>query len=92
MIHTISHKQKKTSFFSIRNKMITSFAVFAVSILTIVYIVAIYFASVSLLNNIISGKNVFRIVIHNLTLRFISFSNISLITLFTYVLLSSGLS
>ena len=31
--------------------MITSFAVFAVSILTIVYIVAIYFASVSLLNN-----------------------------------------
>ena len=51
MIHTISHKQKKTSFFSIRNKMITSFAVFAVSILTIVYIVAIYFASVSLLNN-----------------------------------------
>ena len=51
MIHTISHKQKKTSFFSIRNKMITSFAVFAVSILTIVYIVAIYFASVSLLDN-----------------------------------------
>ena len=51
MIHTISHKQKKTSFFSIRNKMITSFAVFAVSILTIVYIAAIYFASVSLLNN-----------------------------------------
>ena len=51
MIHTISHKQKKTSFFSIRNKMITSFAVFAVSILTIIYIVAIYFASVSLLNN-----------------------------------------
>ena len=31
--------------------MITSFAVFAVSILTIIYIVAIYFASVSLLNN-----------------------------------------
>jgi len=31
--------------------MITSFAVFAVSILTIVYIAAIYFASVSLLNN-----------------------------------------
>ena len=31
--------------------MITSFAVFAVSILTIVYIVAIYFASVSLLDN-----------------------------------------
>jgi len=51
MIHTVSHKQKETSFFSIRNKMITSFAVFAVSILTIVYIVAIYFASVSLLNN-----------------------------------------
>lgn len=51
MIHTISHKQKKTSFFSIRNKMITSFAVFAVSILTIVYIAAIYFASVSLLDN-----------------------------------------
>lgn len=51
MIHTVSHKQKVTSFFSIRNKMITSFAVFAVSILTIVYIVAIYFASVSLLNN-----------------------------------------
>ena len=51
MIHTISHKQKKTSFFSIRNKMITSFAIFAVSILTIVYIVAIYFASVSLLDN-----------------------------------------
>ena len=51
MTHTISHKQKETSFFSIRNKMITSFAVFAVSILTIIYIVAIYFASVSLLNN-----------------------------------------
>lgn len=51
MIHTVSHKQKETSFFFIRNKMITSFAVFAVSILTIVYIVAIYFASVSLLNN-----------------------------------------
>ena len=51
MTHTVSHKQKETSFFSIRNKMITSFAVFAVSILTIVYIVAIYFASVSLLNN-----------------------------------------
>ena len=51
MIHTVSHKQKETSFFSIRNKMITSFAVFAVSILTIIYIVAIYFASVSLLNN-----------------------------------------
>ena len=51
MIHTVSHKQKETSFFSIRNKMITSFAVFAVSILTIVYIAAIYFASVSLLNN-----------------------------------------
>lgn len=31
--------------------MITSFAIFAVSILTIVYIVAIYFASVSLLDN-----------------------------------------
>ena len=43
MTHTVSHKQKETSFFSIRNKMITSFAVFAVSILTIVYIVAIYF-------------------------------------------------
>ena len=51
MTHTVSHKQKETSFFSIRNKMITSFAVFAVSILTIIYIVAIYFASVSLLNN-----------------------------------------
>ena len=52
MVHTASqHRQKETSFFSIRNKMITSFAVFAVSILTIVYIVAIYFASVSLLNN-----------------------------------------
>ena len=52
MIHTASqHRQKETSFFSIRNKMITSFAVFAVSILTVVYIVAIYFASVSLLNN-----------------------------------------
>jgi len=51
MAHTASHKQKVTSFFSIRNKMITSFAVFAVSILTIVYIVAIYFASVSLLDN-----------------------------------------
>ena len=51
MAHTASQRQKVTSFFSIRNKMITSFAVFAVSILTIVYIVAIYFASVSLLNN-----------------------------------------
>ena len=51
MTHTVSHKQKETSFFSIRNKMITSFAVFAVSILTLIYIVAIYFASVSLLNN-----------------------------------------
>ena len=52
MVHTASHhRQKETSFFSIRNKMITSFAVFAVSILTVVYIVAIYFASVSLLNN-----------------------------------------
>ena len=51
MTHTVSHKQKETSFFSIRNKLITSFAVFAVSILTIIYIVAIYFASVSLLNN-----------------------------------------
>ena len=52
MVHTASqHRQKETSFFSIRNKMITSFAVFAVSILTVVYIVAIYLASVSLLNN-----------------------------------------
>ena len=51
MAHTASQRQKVTSFFSIRNKMITSFAVFAVSILTIVYIVAIYFASVSLLDN-----------------------------------------
>ena len=51
MVRTVSHRQKETSFFSIRNKMITSFAVFAVSILTIVYIVAIYFASVSLLDN-----------------------------------------
>jgi len=51
MAHTASHKQTVTSFFSIRNKMITSFAVFAVTILAIVYIVAIYFASVSLLNN-----------------------------------------
>ena len=52
MIHTASqHRQKETSFFSIRNKMITSFAVFAVSILTVVYIVAIYFASASLLDN-----------------------------------------
>ena len=51
MIHTASHRQTVTSFFSIRNKMITSFAVFAVSILTIVYIVAIYFASASLLDN-----------------------------------------
>ena len=39
------------SFFSIRNKMMTAFAIFALSILVVVYIVALYFAFVSLMNN-----------------------------------------
>ena len=56
MTHSTSHTQplqvqKKMSFFSIRNKMITAFALFAVSLLAIVYIVAIYLASISLMNN-----------------------------------------
>ena len=51
MAHTASGAQRGTSFFSIRNKMITSFAFFSVFILLIVYIVAVYLASVSLMNN-----------------------------------------
>ena len=51
MTQTALHEQKGFKFFSIRNKMIAAFALFAVSILAVVYIVAVYLASVSLLNN-----------------------------------------
>ena len=51
MTQTALHEQKEFKFFSIRNKMIAAFALFAVSILAVVYIVAVYLASVSLLNN-----------------------------------------
>jgi len=51
MAHTASGAQRGTSFFSIRNKMITAFAFFSGFILLVVYIVAIYLASVSLMNN-----------------------------------------
>ena len=51
MTQTALHEQKRFKFFSIRNKMIAAFALFAVSILAVVYIVAVYLASVSLMNN-----------------------------------------
>ena len=51
MTQTALHEQKGFKFFSIRNKMIAAFALFAVSILAVVYIVAVYLASVSLMNN-----------------------------------------
>ena len=51
MARIASHTRNRFSFFSIRTRMITAFAVFTVSILAIVYIVAIYLASVSLMNN-----------------------------------------
>ena len=51
MTQTALHEQKEFKFFSIRNKMIAAFVLFAVSILAVVYIVAVYLASVSLLNN-----------------------------------------
>ena len=51
MIQTALHEQKGFKFSSIRNKMIAAFALFAVSILAVVYAVAVYLASVSLMNN-----------------------------------------
>ena len=51
MARTASHTQSGISFFSIRNKMITAFAFFSVFILLVVYIVAVYLASVSLMSN-----------------------------------------
>ena len=51
MAPTGSNTQSGISFFSIRNKMITAFAFFSVFILLIVYIIAVYLASVSLRNN-----------------------------------------
>ena len=49
MTHTPA--QKGINLFSIKNKMIAAFALFAVVILAVIYIVSIYLASDSLMNN-----------------------------------------
>jgi methyl-accepting chemotaxis protein len=51
MARTPLNTPRGRSFFSIRNKMITAFAFFSVLLLLVVYIVAVYLASVSLMNN-----------------------------------------